>query len=43
MTFRLSAVEEMTRTAVQIFTPKEFAKYGENVKLEEMNYKEVNA
>ena len=41
MTFRLSAVEEMTRTAVQTFPPNEFAKYVEHVKLEEMKYKEV--
>ena len=42
MTFRLSAVEEMTRTAVQKFTPNEVSKYVEYVKLEEMKYEEVN-
>ena len=42
MTFHLSAVEEMTKTAVQKFTPNELAKYAEHLKLEEMKYKEVN-
>ena len=43
MTFRLTAVEEMTRTSEQTFTPNEFPKYGEQVKLEEMKYKEAYA
>ena len=41
--FCLSAVGEMTRTALQEFTPNEFAKYVGHVKLEEMKYKEANA
>ena len=42
MKFRLSAIKEMTRTAVRTFAPNEFAKYVKHLKLEEMKYKEVN-
>ena len=41
MIFCLSAMEEMTRTAVQKFTLNEFSKYVEHVKLEEMKYRQV--
>ena len=42
MTFRLSAVEEMARTAVQKLTPNEFSKCVEHLRLEEVKYEEVN-
>ena len=42
MTFPLSAVEEMTRTAIQKFNSNEFSKYVEHMKLEEMKYREGN-
>ena len=39
ITFRLSVVEDMTRTGAQTYTPNEFAEYEEHVKLEEIKYK----
>ena len=42
LNFRLSTVEEITKQAVLKFTASEFTKYVEHVKLEDLNYKQIN-
>ena len=39
---RLATGEEITKQAVLKFTASEFTKYVEHVKLEELNYKQIN-